>query len=234
MKPTDRKVFLDTETTGFDPTKGDRVIEIGAVEAIGREVTGRNFHVYLNPERIVPEEATRVHGLTNDFLADKPKFAEVAKDLIEFISGAEVVIHNAPFDTKFLNAELVRLGSSWGRVQDHCAITDSLVMARRLHRGGKNTLDALCERHGIDNAHRELHGALLDSEILAEVYFAMTRGQDGLSFDEGSESALITRIPGGRPQRIVTASMQEAQAHADLMQKISAASGSEASWGVAS
>jgi DNA polymerase-3 subunit epsilon len=177
-----RQIVLDTETTGLNPRSGDRVIEIGCVELINRRLTGNNFHVYINPERDSEEGALAVHGLTTDFLSDKPKFAEIVDELRDYISGAEIVIHNAPFDVGFLDAEFRRLNVPC--FADHAGkITDTLVQAKEMHPGKRNSLDALCDRYGVSNTHRALHGALLDAELLAEVYLAMTRGQNSLTID---------------------------------------------------
>lgn len=180
-----RQIILDTETTGFNPSEGNRIIEIGCVELLNRRLSGNNFHAYLNPERESEEGALRVHGLTTEFLADKPKFAEIAKDLCDYLRGAEVIIHNAPFDIGFLNAEFERVKlPPFTELVD--SVIDTLVMAKELYPGKRNSLDALCDRYGVSNAHRTLHGALLDSELLAEVYVAMTRGQDSLMMDLGA------------------------------------------------
>ena len=177
-----RWIILDTETTGLDPAFGHRIIEIGAVEMINRNIAGRRYHTYLNPDRDSDEGALQVHGLTTAFLSDKPRFEQQVDDLLAFIDGAELIIHNAPFDLKFLNAELSRVGKE--EIFSFCAgVTDSLVHAKELFPGKRNSLDALCERFGISNAHRTLHGALLDSRLLAEVWLAMTRGQDSLAID---------------------------------------------------
>lgn len=177
-----RWIILDTETTGLDPAHGHRIIEIGAVEVLNRGVTGNHFHTYLNPDRESDPGALSVHGLTTDFLSDKPRFKDQVDDFLKFIEGAELIIHNAPFDLKFLNAELDRLGRE--SVTTFCSgVTDSLVHAKTLHPGKRNSLDALCERYGVSNSHRALHGALLDSRLLAEVWLAMTRGQDSLMID---------------------------------------------------
>ncbi len=176
-----RYVILDTETTGFEPELGHKLVEIGAVEMIDRQLTGRHFHHYLNPQRDSDEGALAVHGLTTEFLSDKPLFKTIADDLLEFIDGATVLIHNAAFDTKFINAELAALQRA--PMETVCAVEDTLHMARQMFPGKRNNLDALCERLGVSNAHRVLHGALLDAEILAEVYLAMTRGQETLSID---------------------------------------------------
>ncbi len=177
-----RQVVLDTETTGLNAKLGDRIIEIGCIEILSRRVGERHFHAYLNPERDVDLGATRVHGLTLEDLRQKPKFAEVAKELLDFVSGAEVLIHNAEFDVEFLDLELGRC--RLGRFADHVAkVSDTLAFARELHPGRKNTLDALCERYFVNNAHRTLHGALLDAQLLAECYLAMTRGQESLMME---------------------------------------------------
>ncbi|MFA5490350.1 MAG: DNA polymerase III subunit epsilon [Candidimonas sp.] len=177
-----RQIVLDTETTGLDPAQGHRIVELAGVEIVNRTLTGRHLHLYLNPDRDSDPEALAVHGLTTEFLSTYPRFHEVARQLIEFVEGAEVIIHNAPFDTKFLTAELRR--AKLPSFDQLCAkITDSLVYAREQHPGKRNSLDALCDRYGISNAHRTLHGALLDSELLADVWLAMTRGQDALLMD---------------------------------------------------
>jgi DNA polymerase-3 subunit epsilon len=183
-----RQIVLDTETTGLNPRTGDRVIEIGCVEILNRKLTGNNLHFYINPERDSDEAALAVHGLTTEFLSDKPKFHEIAEELREFVKDAELIIHNAPFDLGFLNHEFERLGLP--PFIDHCGgVIDTLVHAKELHPGKRNSLDALCDRYGISNAHRKLHGALLDSELLADVYLAMTRGQNMLSMDVEVEAA---------------------------------------------
>jgi DNA polymerase-3 subunit epsilon len=183
-----RQIVLDTETTGLNPRTGDRVIEIGCVEIFNRKLTGNNFHRYINPERDSDEAALAVHGLTTEFLRDKPKFHEIVEELREFVKDAEIIIHNAPFDLGFLNHEFERLGLP--PFVSHCSnVIDTLVQAKELHPGKRNSLDALCDRYGISNAHRKLHGALLDSELLADVYLAMTRGQNMLSMDVEVESS---------------------------------------------
>jgi DNA polymerase-3 subunit epsilon len=177
-----RQIIFDTETTGLDPAQGHRIVEIGCVEIVNRTPTGNNLHIYLNPDRDSDPEALAVHGLTTEFLSDKPRFAEVADEFIKFIQGAELIAHNAAFDVKFFNAELAKIGR--GPIADFCeTVTDSLLHARSLFPGKRNSLDALCDRFGISNAHRTLHGALLDSQLLAEVWLAMTRGQDALLID---------------------------------------------------
>jgi DNA polymerase-3 subunit epsilon len=183
-----RQIVLDTETTGLNPRTGDRIIEIGCVELHNRMLTGNNYHCYINPERDSEEGALAVHGLTTEFLSDKPKFAEIVESLREYIGGAEVVIHNAPFDLGFLNAEFKRLALP--SFNDHIGgVIDTLVQAKEMHPGKRNSLDALCDRYGVSNAHRKLHGALLDAELLADVYLSMTRGQNSLSMEVEVEAA---------------------------------------------
>lgn len=177
-----RQIVLDTETTGLNPRSGDRIIEIGCVEIVNRRLTGNNFHRYINPERDSEEGALAVHGLTTEFLSDKPKFAEIADELRDYVKDAEIIIHNAPFDLAFLDAEFERL--SLPDFKGHVVlVTDTLVQAKEMHPGKRNSLDALCDRYEVSNAHRTLHGALLDAELLAEVYLAMTRGQNSLTID---------------------------------------------------
>jgi DNA polymerase III subunit epsilon len=183
-----RQIVLDTETTGLNPRTGDRVIEVGCVELKNRMLTGNNFHRYINPERDSEEGALAVHGLTTEFLRDKPKFAEIANELREYVQGAELIIHNAPFDLGFLNHEFKLLGLA--PFVDHCSgVIDTLVNAKELHPGKRNSLDALCDRYGVSNSHRKLHGALLDAELLADVYLSMTRGQNSLSMDVEEEAS---------------------------------------------
>lgn len=182
-----KQVVLDTETTGLSPDEGHRIIEIGCVELIDRKLSGKRFHAYLNPDREIDQGAIEVHGLDNDFLADKPRFTEVVDDFLLFVQSAELIIHNAPFDVGFLNAELKRTSTPEKpsvKLESYCTILDTLVLARKMHPGQRNSLDALCKRHGVDNRHRDLHGALLDAEILAEVYLAMTGGQMLLQLEE--------------------------------------------------
>lgn len=181
-----RQIVLDTETTGIGAEKGHRIIEIGCVELIDRKLTGRHYHQYINPMRPSDEEAIAVHGITNEFLADKPVYAQIAQTFAEFIAGAELVIHNAPFDVGFMDAEFKRLNMPL--TNTFCSVLDTLVMARDMHPGQRNSLDALCKRYGIDNSHRELHGALLDAEILSDVYLMMTGGQTDLLFVSEQES----------------------------------------------
>ncbi len=183
-----RQIVLDTETTGLSADNGDRIIEIGCVELVNRRLSGRNKHFYLNPERDSHEDALKVHGISNEFLRDKPKFAEVADELIEYLRGAEVIIHNAPFDVGFLDRELERVGRGAFRAIV-ASVTDTLTMAKELYPGKRNSLDALCDRLGVDNSGRTLHGALLDAELLADVYINLTRGQDALLIDLNDAAA---------------------------------------------
>ncbi|MFO0234196.1 MAG: DNA polymerase III subunit epsilon [Burkholderiales bacterium] len=211
-----RQIVLDTETTGLAADQGHRIIEIGCLEIQNRRLTGRTLHLYLNPEREIDEAATEVHGMTWDDLRDKPRFAEVAERVIAFVDGAEVLIHNAAFDLSFLDAELVRVG--YGRFRERCAgVVDTLLMARELHPGKRNSLDALCDRYGVSNAHRTLHGALLDAELLAEVYLAMTRGQDSfeiaLDADPSMQGAALAADWPPRGLRVIAASEVERAAH---------------------
>src|SRR5690606_35140004 len=222
-----RQVVLDTETTGLDPKAGHRIIEIGCVEIIDRRVTRRYYHQYINPQREVDEGAMAVHGISNEFLADKPLFHQIASDFIRFIDGAELIIHNAAFDVGFINHEFNLLDRGLGSVEDLCTVVDTLLMARRKYPGAGVSLDKLCSRLGIDNSHRELHGALLDSQILADVYLAMTGGQTALSLSSGDDqnetaSAIRRLDPGRPPLRVIRASEAELAAHEsrlDALQK---------------
>ncbi|WP_417514843.1 DNA polymerase III subunit epsilon [Marinobacter sp.] len=216
-----RQIVLDTETTGIDPAEGHRIIEIGCVEMLERQPTGRNYHVYINPEREVEAEAITIHGITNEFLVDKPKFAEIADEFFEFIKDAELVIHNAAFDVGFMDAEFGRI-KPVRKTAEHCGIVDSLAIARAKHPGQKNNLNALCKRYGVDNSNRELHGALLDAEILADVYLLLTGGQTALSLDAGSENGGISgglrRLSPERPAlAVVKPSAAEVDAHEAFM-----------------
>ena len=232
-----RQILLDTETTGLEPEQGHRIIEIGCVEMIDRRLTGNNFHQYLQPDRKIDAAAVEVHGITNEFLADKPKFADIAGDFVGYVQEAELIIHNAPFDLGFLDAELRRLDDAAQSLANLCGITDTLVLAKKKHPGQRNSLDALCKRYGIDNSHRELHGALLDAEILADVYLAMTGGQTALSLDAesaeygGVSGSAIRRLPLERaPLRVVRADEQESRAHQARLQAIQKASGGQCVW----
>lgn len=229
-----RQIFLDTETTGLSPESGDRIIEIGCVEMLNRRLSGRNLHFYVNPERPSSEDAVKVHGLTDEFLADKPLFASVADELIEYVSGAEIIIHNAAFDVGFLNEELKRLGRP--RFTDHVSgVTDSLTMAREMFPGKSNSLDALCRRLEVDNSNRTLHGALLDAGLLAEVYINMTRGQNSLVIDAGEGNAggeiaveIIDFSFFDLP--VIAANGDEAAAHDMVLAELDKASGGKTVW----
>lgn len=235
-----RQVVMDTETTGIGPKEGHRIIEIGCVEMQGRKLTGNNFHVYLNPEREVDEEAANVHGYTWEMLQDKPKFAEIADAFLDYVQGSELLIHNAPFDVGFLDAELEKLNQQlgerrYGCMADYCSIFDTLTFARRRHPGQRNSLDALCKRYEVDNTGRTLHGALLDSEILADVYLNMTGGQtalllggeaDEMDAEATSSSVQMRRLTGERaPLRVIQPSSQELAAHDAKLRALQAASG---------
>ena len=222
-----RQIVLDTETTGLEPSQGHRIIEIGGVELVNRRLTGNNYHQYIQPDREIDEGALQVHGISNEFLADKPRFNDIADDLMNYLAGAELVIHNAPFDVGFLDHELKLLGDDRGVITDHCTVTDTLVLARKMHPGQKNNLDALCKRYDVSNTHRDLHGALLDAEILAEVYLRMTGGQVGLALDSEQTSVkqdgavTIARIASDRPPlRVVNASSEELSAHSAFLKKM--------------
>ena len=177
-----RQIILDTETTGLEPKQGHRIIEIGCIELINRRKTERSFHQYLNPERDIEDGAFNIHGLSNEFLSDKSRFADIAQEFIDFIRDGELIIHNAPFNVGFINAELKLLGKKWGKIEDYCTVFDTLLLAREKHPGQKNNLDALCKRYEVDNSQRDLHGALLDAQILLDVYLKMTGGQTDLTF----------------------------------------------------
>jgi len=228
-----RQIFLDTETTGLNAESGDRVIEIGCVEMLNRRLSGRNLHFYLNPERPSHEDAVKVHGLTDEFLADKPLFASVADEIMAYLAGAEILIHNAAFDIGFLNAELRRLGRPAFESQVG-GITDTLLMAREMFPGKSNSLDALCKRLEVDNASRSLHGALLDAGLLAEVYIRMTRGQDSLVIDEveasGTELSLETIDLSRFELKVIAADDTEAAAHEALIAELDKASGGKVVW----
>ncbi len=233
-----RQIMLDTETTGLEPQEGHRIIEIGCIEVIHRRRTGQTFHCYLNPERIVDEGAIKVHGLSHEFLRNKPRFADIAEEFLAFIKGAELVIHNASFDIGFLDHELGLLGPEWREISTYCQILDTLALARRRHPGQKNSLDALCKRYGINNSQRELHGALLDAEILTGVYLAMTGGQASLSFNREGDSGPsragqeeYRRVSTGRSSlKIVRASEEERAAHRARLAAIDKASEGACLW----
>lgn len=215
-----RQVVLDTETTGLDPALGHRVIEIGGVEILNRKITGQVFHVYLNPEREIDAAALEVHGIDSEFLRDKPRFQDIAQDFLSFITDAELIIHNAPFDVAFLNAELKRIDA--GELSQYClGVLDTLQMARELHPGQKNNLDALCKRYEVDNSGRSLHGALLDAQLLAEVYLAMTRGQETLVMEQLLLPAACCRAIERRPRlRVLRASAAELSEHEAILRQM--------------
>lgn len=231
-----RQVVLDTETTGLDPAQGHKLIEIGCVEIINRRLTQRHYHQYLQPDREIELEAFAVHGIANEFLQDKPRFADIAPAFMAFIDGAELIIHNAPFDLGFINHELNLLQQGWKPVEAYCTVTDTLVMARQRHPGQKNNLDALCKRYNIDNSKRTLHGALLDSEILAELYLIMTGGQVSLLGNEQQTNrqqhiSAIQRVAANRPPLpIITADTDELAAHEMVLTRIDKASGGQCVW----
>ena len=228
-----RQIFLDTETTGLSPESGDRIIEIGCVEMLNRRLSGRDLHFYLNPERANSEDAVKVHGLTDEFLADKPLFAAIADELLEYLSGAEIIIHNAGFDIGFLNEELRRVGRP--RFTEFvAAVSDSLTMAREMFPGKSNSLDALCKRLEVDNSNRALHGALLDAGLLAEVYIRMTRGQNSLVIDAGDAAthdvALAAIDLSVFELPVILATADEADAHEQLLAALDKASGGKTLW----
>jgi len=230
-----RQIVLDTETTGLSAENGDRIIEIGCVELLNRKLTGNNLHFYVNPERDSHEDALKVHGISNEFLRDKPKFAAIADELLEYLRHAELIIHNAPFDISFLNKELQRMGRA--PIQSVIGqVTDSLVMAKEMFPGKRNGLDALCDRLGVDNSGRTLHGALLDAELLADVYINMTRGQDALLIDLGDsvgEGGIAEQVDLRLFQLpVLLASAQEAQAHDALLLDLDKASKGKTLWRV--
>ena len=231
-----RQVVLDTETTGLEPEQGHRVIEIGCVELVNRRKTGRKFHRYLRPDRLIDRAAQHVHGITDEFLAQQPRFADVVDELLEFVNGAELVIHNAAFDIAFLDAELKRLPGPVRRMGELCSVIDTLPLARQMHPGQRNSLDALCKRYSVDNSHRELHGALLDAQILLDVYLAMTGGQTALVLGEVTElhvSVSHEQAAAARPRgvlRVVRASNDELAAHERILQVIDKMSGGKTVW----
>jgi DNA polymerase-3 subunit epsilon len=238
-----RQIILDTETTGLEVSAGHRIIEVAAIEMVNREKTGKFLHFYLNPERVVDEGAIKIHGITNEFLKDKPKFKSIAEELLNFIRGAELLIHNAPFDLGFMNREFLAWDRNWAGVTAHCGILDTLVMARSKHRGARNSLDALCKRYKINSAHRHFHGALLDSELLADVYLAMTGGQINLwmegteqSDDENDEENSAEKVMGvlenapAAATRVVYADEPELAAHKIYLDALEKPSGGKVLW----
>lgn len=237
-----RQIILDTETTGLEPGEGHRIIEIGCVEMLHRRLSGNNFHQYLNPDREIDAGAIEVHGITNEMLADKPHFADVARDFLEYVRGAELIIHNAPFDVGFLNHEFVAAGIKV-RIEEECVVIDTLRLARDKHPGQKNDLDSLCRRYSVDNGHRTLHGALLDAEILADVYLAMTGGQTGLFEDARGPATghapgaathrgeIIRRLaPGRAPLAVIAPTAEEAAAHQAWLDELDKKSGGKCLW----
>jgi DNA polymerase-3 subunit epsilon len=232
-----RQIVLDTETTGLEPASGHRIIEIGCVELIDRRLSGNTFHQYLQPDREIDAGAVEVHGITNEFLQDKPRFADIAEAFLGFIRGAELVIHNAPFDVGFINNEFSLLGQGADIVDQQCGVLDTLTLARRMHPGQRNSLDALCRRYEIDNTQRELHGALLDAEILADVYLTMTGGQVSLSLEAATDrhgaavGTSIRPLSGDRPSlKVICASEEELEAHEARLDAIGRQCGQAAVW----
>jgi DNA polymerase-3 subunit epsilon len=228
-----RQIALDTETTGLNPTQGHRVIEIGCVELLYRRLTGRHYHVYLQPDREIDLAAQQVHGISKAFLADKPRFADIAAEFMEFVAGAELIIHNAPFDIGFLDHELKRWGQVQGGLAGFCDILDTLQLARQLHPGQRNTLDALCKRYNIDNSQRDWHGALLDAQLLADVYLAMTGGQESLALEM---NAVLNRGKergnglSALPLVIIRASVEEFAAHSRYLENLDKSSSGNCVW----
>ncbi len=224
--PNNRQIVLDTETTGLEPSQGHKIIEIGCVEMVNRRLTGNNYHQFLQPDREIDEGAQAVHGISNEFLADKPRFADVVRDFIDYLDGAELIIHNAPFDVGFINHELKLIGAEYGDVATYCTVIDTLVMARKMRPGKKNNLDILCKEYDVNNAHRELHGALLDAELLSEVYLRMTGGQSALLLDDevantGTTNTSVRKLSANRkPIKIIHASDEELQAHQAILEKM--------------
>ncbi len=228
-----RQIIMDTETTGLEPKEGHKIIEVGCVEMIDRQLTGNNFHQYLQPDREIDAGAMEVHGITNEFLADKPRFGDIADDLVAYLDGAELIIHNAPFDIGFLDHELKQVGNQFKKIRDYCTVVDTLVMARDLFPGQRNSLDALCKRYEINNSHRTLHGALLDSEILGDVYLAMTGGQVSLllggkedNVGGGQQQGSIRRVKlDTSALPVLMADDEELAAHAERLIAIEKAGG---------
>lgn len=229
-----RQIVLDTETTGLEAAEGHRIIEIGGVELVNRRLTRNNFHQYLNPDREIDEGAQAVHGISSHFLRDKPRFVDVARDFLAFVKDAELVIHNAEFDVGFIDCELARIGVEFGTVRDYCTVLDTLQLARQLHPGQRNDLDSLCRRYEIDNGQRDLHGALLDAEILADVYLAMTGGQTALLLDEAepgdrSEKKRV-RDANLPPLKVIYPDEEELAAHEAWLDLLEKESGEPCAW----
>lgn len=230
-----RQIVLDTETTGLNPAEGHRLIEIGAIEIIDRRITGRYFHTYLQPDREIDTGAQQVHGITMEKLAHSPRFRDIVNEFLDYIRNAELIIHNAPFDTGFINHELGLLNATWGTVNRYCTILDTLEMARKLHPGQRNSLDALCKRYQIDNSKRDLHGALIDADLLARVYLAMTGGQAELLLvtTQSPDSGVSTKILTGKthpPLRLIYPSAEESAAHQQRLADIQKQSGGGCLW----
>lgn len=234
-----RQIVLDTETTGLEPSKGHRIIEIGCVELENRKLTGRHYHQYIQPEREVEDQAIEIHGITNEFLVGKPTFIQIMDDFMQFVDGAELVIHNAPFDVGFINNELAQYGGSkYQPIDSYCSVIDTLIMARQKHPGQKNNLDALCKRYGVDNSQRDLHGALLDAEILADVYLFMTGGQRALSLNSGTadedsndnKTSVIRRISSDVVLPVISASEAELVQHEEKLASIDKISQGNCIW----
>ncbi|CAA0089127.1 DNA polymerase III subunit epsilon [Zhongshania aliphaticivorans] len=234
-----RQIVLDTETTGLEHASGHRIIEIGCVELVNRRLTGRHYHQYINPEREVEAGAIEIHGITNEMLKDKPTFAQIADEFFEFIQGAELIIHNAPFDVGFIDAEFSLLGRKIPKVSTICGVVDTLIMARQKHPGQRNSLDALCQRYYVDNSQRDLHGALLDAEILADVYLMMTGGQTALALagDDGSQQSeggaasghrRLDEVP--RRLRVISANEEELALHQKQLAEVDKGSGGNCIW----
>ncbi len=231
-----RQIVLDTETTGLEPKQGHRIIEIGCVELTNRRKTGNHYQQYLNPGREIEDGAYDVHGISDAFLKDKPIFADAAQEFINFIKDSELIIHNAPFDLGFINAELKKLGRKWGKIEDYCIVIDTLVIARKMHPGQKNSLDALCKRYEIDNSHRDVHGALLDAQILSDVYLAMTGGQTDLLLHDNEPSYSqnpdkVRQLSEDRPKlRIITPTCEELEAHFKKLEAVDKESNGHCLW----
>ncbi len=233
-----RQIILDTETTGLDPAQGHRVIEIGCLELLNRRPTDQRFHVYLQPDRAIDEEAVKVHGITNEFLADQPRFADIVDEFLNFIRDAELIIHNAPFDLGFLNHELRRCGRGHLTLEQICKVKDTLLLARQRHPGQRNSLDALCKRYNVDNTQRTLHGALLDAEILADVYLAMTRQQSSMFVQEAANTAALqhhatrhhSRFRDRSPLPVIRADAGESAEHARYLEMLDKSSGGSCVW----
>lgn len=231
-----RQIIFDTETTGLNTNDGNRIIEIGCVEVINRQITGKTWHRYINPQRDSEPDALKVHGLTTEFLADKPLFADIVDEFMAFVQGSQMIAHNAKFDVNFINHELRLAGGRYGRLEDHCDIIDTLELAKAKHPGSRLTLDALCARYQVDNSGRDLHGALIDADLLAQVYLLMTGGQTGLELggENGSDgqqvAEAIRRINTSLPLPVMMASSEELEAHAKYLEMVAKKSGDSCIW----